>query len=177
MLDKPTNYFAGFVTGNMEKVYTVGNMLEVNTNLALNNKQLQGWTFYHSLVINGKEGKDAIVVTNKKHFVTVGGVYAVYHKDQLLYIGSFSHTFQNRWINKQTNKNCVRVFRHFKGDFLAEQARNTKEDVHVYVLPLYNIKQQYVDNRWVNQMGVESELIKHYEPPLNNHHNQRKGLK
>jgi hypothetical protein len=157
--------------GRKKQPINVGDVLEVDEDLALNSKHLQGWKFFHSMIITGKRKfEEGIIVTDEKHFTSIGGVYAVYHGDELIYIGSYTNSFQHRWINKLTNKNCVKLFRHFKGEHLAEQVRKTNTPVNVYVLPLSQINKKFPDNRWVNQFGVESELIKHYLPALNKHH-------
>ena len=153
--------------GRKKQPLNAGNVLNVDPSYKLNSKQLQGWTFKHVMSITGKKGVDGLIITNENLFSSVGGVYAVYLEDKLLYIGVCSNTFQHRWVNKLSNKNCKRVFRHFKGVYLAEQAKTSGEHVEVYFLPLSAIREQYPDNRWVNQYGVESELIKHYDPPIN----------
>lgn len=153
--------------GRKKQPNNTGKVLEVDHSLSLNCKHLQGWKFDHSMIITGEKGRDAVIVTNEKMFLSVGGVYAVYHHDELLYIGSYTNSFQYRWINKLSNKNCKRVFRHFKGAKLQEKVRESDVHAHVYVLPLNLIRQKYPDIRWVNQYGVESELIRHFNPPMN----------
>jgi hypothetical protein len=130
-------------------------------------KQLEGWTFHHTMTITGHRGSKSIEVVNDEKYNSIGGLYAVYQNNQLLYIGEYSNSFQARWLNKKPNSNGELKFRHFKGEYLAEQARSKSQEVLVYVLPLSSIKQQFPDNRWVNQHGIEAELIKHYNPPLN----------
>jgi hypothetical protein len=148
--------------------------LEPSFSVANKTKQLQGWTFHYTMTITGQRGEKAIDIVNQEKFESLGGLYAVYHDEELVYIGEYSNSFQSRWVNKRSNSNCERTFRHFKGDKLAEQARKTNKHVHVYVLPLSSIREKFPDNRWVNQHGVEAELIRHYNPPMNKQHKVKK---
>jgi len=103
-------------------------------------------------------------VVNEKLFNEKGGVYAVYVDDILKYIGSYSHSFQNRWVNKQKNKNCVKIERHFKYHQLAEMANGSMVDV--YAISNTTLQEMF-NNPFVNPVGVEYRLIKEYMPELN----------
>lgn len=91
---------------------------------------------------------------------SVGGVYACYIGVDLKYIGSYSNSLQQRWINKKLTK-----FVHFKADILKEMAEG--KFVDVFALPMYSIAESFDYSPWINQESVESRLIEMYNPPLN----------
>ena len=103
-------------------------------------------------------------VINENLFNEVGGVYAVYVKGVLKYIGSYSHSFQRRWVNKLKNKNCKRIERHFKYHELAEMANGSV--VNVYAISNRTLQEMF-NNPFVNPVGVEYRMIKEYMPELN----------
>ena len=123
----------------------------------------------NSVLINGLVFKKAFFF-NQNHFIvedqdlfdSVGGVYAVYVKDVLQYIGSYSNTLQQRWINKRLDK-----FIHFKADLLKEMAKETNDEVYVYALTRDSIREQLFDSEYINQESVESRLIEVIDPPMN----------
>ena len=108
-----------------------------------------------------KEGE--FQVLNQDMMDSIGGVYACYIGTDLKYVGSYSNSLQQRWINKKHTK-----FVHFKADILKEMANG--EYVQVYCLPIQDVKEKHKDSpliELINQESVESRLIEVFDPPLN----------
>lgn len=102
-------------------------------------------------------------VLNQELMDSIGGVYACYVGFDLKYVGSYSNSLQQRWINKKHTK-----FVHFKADILKEMANG--DYVKVYCLPIKDVKSKYKDSPLVtliNQESVESRIIEMFNPPLN----------
>lgn len=106
--------------------------------------------------------ENSIEVIDQKIFESVGGVYAVFVGLDLVYIGSYSNTLQQRWVNKKLNK-----FYHFKADEIIELAKEKNSKVFVYALTRSQIREQISDNEYINHESVESNLIYRLNPILN----------
>lgn len=119
---------------------------------------INGLVFGKTFVFNN----ESVTIVDQDLFDSVGGVYAVYVDERLVYIGSYSNTLQQRWINKKLTK-----FVHFKADILKEMAKETNSIVEVFSLPVYSIKEQLFDSEYINQESVESRLIEVIDPPMN----------
>lgn len=107
-----------------------------------------------------KFNKDQIVILDKDLMNSVGGVYICFINDQLQYIGSYSNTLHQRWVNKKLTK-----FIHFKADQLKEKAG--EDFVVVSVFPMYSISEYFGNSPWINQESVESRLVQMFNPPMN----------
>ena len=103
-----------------------------------------------------------INVIDQKLFESVAGVYAVFVGSDLLYIGSYSNTFQQRWINKKLDN-----FIHFKADKIIEITKEKKLPAMVFVLPRSQIREQISDSEYINHESVESNLVNKLKPILN----------
>jgi len=130
-------------------------------------KKLEEFEFFHTLTINS----DMFVVEDSlRHYKQDGGVYLVYYNGELWYIGCYSISFQERWVNKIKNKNCVNQHRHFKYLELQEMAQSGS--VEVYSISNEEIR-KITGCKWVNQASVEIELIKIFNPPMNTSHKHK----
>jgi len=124
----------------------------------LNSVLINGLVFKKAFVFN----ENSVTVEDQNLFDSVGGVYAVYIRGALQYIGSYSNTLQQRWINKRLDK-----FVHFKANTLKELAKASATDVVVFALTRDSIREQLFDSEYINQESVESRLIEVIDPPMN----------
>jgi hypothetical protein len=122
----------------------------------LERKLINGLVFKKAFSFN----KEFFHLINQELFNSVGGVYAVYVNEKLVYIGSYSNTLQQRWINKRLDK-----FVHFKADILKEMVDSNL--VFVYALTRDSIREQLFDSEYINHESVESRLVEVCNPPLN----------